>query len=35
MEFNNKKLIGIFILILALAIAGSFVYYFIIRPSYA
>jgi len=32
MELNNKKLIGIFILILAIAIAGSFVYYFIIRP---
>ena len=29
---SNKKLTGISILILALAIAGSFIYYFVVRP---
>ncbi len=29
---NSKKLIIISIFILALAIAGSFIYYFIVRP---
>ncbi len=28
----NKKLIGISILIFVLAVAGSFIYYFVVRP---